>query len=159
MLAVDGTDLQDLRRIMELEIEAAARRGDAEAKVFETAGGYSPTIGIIGAVLGLIQVMKHLEDIERVGHGIAVAFVATVYGVALANLVLLPAGAKLKARLEQSLASKELILEGVIGVAEGMNLELLESKLEAFLESMQAARPPARSQRAAERAENPAAAA
>jgi chemotaxis protein MotA len=134
MLAVDGTDLQDLRRIMELEIEAAARRGEAEAKVFETAGGYAPTIGIIGAVLGLIQVMKHLEDMERVGHGIAVAFVATVYGVALANLVLLPAGAKIKARLEQSLEDKELVLEGVIGIAEGMNPKLLENKLGAFLE-------------------------
>jgi chemotaxis protein MotA len=134
MLAVDGVDLQDLRRIMELELEASARRGEAEAKVFETAGGYSPTIGIIGAVLGLIQVMKHLEDMERVGHGIAVAFVATVYGVALANLVLLPAGAKIKARLEQSLEDKELVLEGVIGIAEGMNPKLLESKLGAFLD-------------------------
>jgi chemotaxis protein MotA len=133
-LAVDGTDLQDLRRIMELEIGVAERRGEAEAKVFETAGGYAPTIGIIGAVLGLIQVMKHLEDIERVGHGIAVAFVATVYGVALANLVLLPAGNKLKARLEQSLHFKELTLEGVISIAEGMNPRLIESKLEAFLE-------------------------
>jgi chemotaxis protein MotA len=133
-LAVDGTDLQDLRRIMELEIGVAERRGEAEAKVFETAGGYAPTIGIIGAVLGLIQVMKHLEDIDRVGHGIAVAFVATVYGVALANLVLLPAGNKLKARLEQSLHFQELTLEGVIGIAEGMNPRLLESKLEAFLE-------------------------
>ncbi len=133
MLAVDGTDLQDLRRIMELEIEATARRGEAEAKVFETAGGYAPTIGIIGAVLGLIQVMKHLEDMERVGHGIATAFVATVYGVALANLVLLPAGAKIKARLEQSLEDMELVLEGVIGIAEGMNPKLLESKLDAFL--------------------------
>jgi chemotaxis protein MotA len=119
---------------MELEIESAARRGEAEAKVFETAGGYAPTIGIIGAVLGLIQVMKHLEDIERVGHGIAVAFVATVYGVALANLLLLPAGAKIKARLERSLEDKELILEGVIGIAEGMNPKLLETKLGAFLE-------------------------
>jgi chemotaxis protein MotA len=134
MLAVDGTDLQDLRKIMELEIEAAARRGEAEAKVFETAGGYAPTIGIIGAVLGLIQVMKHLEDMEKVGHGIAVAFVATVYGVGLANLILLPAGAKIKARVEQSLEDKELILEGVIGIAEGMNPKLLETKLGAFLE-------------------------
>ena len=133
LLAVDGTDLQDLRQIMELEIEAAARRGEAEAKVFETAGGYAPTIGIVGAVLGLIQVMKHLDDMERVGHGIAVAFVATVYGVSLANLVLLPAGAKIKARLELALEDKELILEGVIGVAEGMNPKLLESKLGAFL--------------------------
>jgi chemotaxis protein MotA len=133
-LAVDGADLQDLRRIMELEIGVAERRGEAEAKVFETAGGYAPTIGIIGAVLGLIQVMKHLEDIERVGHGIAVAFVATVYGVALANLVLLPAANKLKARLEQALHFQELTLEGVIGIAEGMNPRLLESKLEAFSE-------------------------
>jgi chemotaxis protein MotA len=134
-LAVDGTDLQDLRRIMELEIELAERRGEAEARVFEAAGGYSPTIGIIGAVLGLIQVMKHLEDIERVGHGIAVAFVATVYGVGLANLVLLPAAHKLKARLDQALEFRELMLEGVIGIVEGMNPKLLEKKLEAFLES------------------------
>lgn len=132
-LAVDGMDLQDLRRVMELEIEMAERRADAEAKVFETAGGYAPTIGIIGAVLGLIQVMKHLDDIERVGHGIAVAFVATVYGVGLANLVLLPMGNKLKARLERSAHFKELIVEGVIGIAEGMNPKLIEIKLEAFL--------------------------
>jgi chemotaxis protein MotA len=138
-LAVDGTDLQDLRRIMELEIETAARRREAEAKVFETAGGYAPTIGIIGAVLGLIQVMKHLEDIERVGHGIAVAFVATVYGVALANLILLPANAKIKARLESALEDMELVLEGVIGIAEGMNPKLLETKLGAFLEAEDAA--------------------
>jgi chemotaxis protein MotA len=141
-LLVDGTDLQDLRRIMELEIDAAERRGEAEARVFETAGGYAPTIGIIGAVLGLIQVMKHLEDIERVGHGIAVAFVATVYGVGLANLVLLPAGAKIKARVEQSVEDKELVLEGVIGIAEGLNPRLLENKLGAFLEEHQVERNP-----------------
>lgn len=134
LLAVDGMDLQDLRRVMELEIEISERRGEAEAKVFETAGGYAPTIGIIGAVLGLIQVMKHLDDIERVGHGIAVAFVATVYGVGLANLILLPMGNKLKARVERSVHFKELIVEGVIGIAEGMNPKLIESKLEAFLE-------------------------
>jgi chemotaxis protein MotA len=133
-LAVDGTDLRDLRRIMELEMERAERRGEAEARVFEAAGGYSPTIGIIGAVLGLIQVMKHLEDIERVGHGIAIAFVATVYGVGLANLILLPAANKLKARVEQTLEFRELMLEGVIGIVEGMNPRLLEKKLEAFLE-------------------------
>lgn len=132
-LAVDGMDLQDLRRVMELEIELAERRSEAEAKVFETAGGYAPTIGIIGAVLGLIQVMKHLDDIERVGHGIAVAFVATVYGVGLANLVLLPMANKLKARLERAAHYKELIVEGVIGIAEGMNPKLIEIKLEAFL--------------------------
>ena len=139
-LAVDGADLQDMRRIMELEIELAEHHGEAEAKVFETAGGYSPTIGIIGAVLGLIQVMKHLEDIERVGHGIAVAFVATVYGVAFANLFLLPAGAKLRARLEAKLKNNELVLEGVLSLAEGMNLMLIQSKLEAYSEGRTAER-------------------
>jgi len=133
-LAVDGADLQDIRRIMELEIELAEHRGEAEAKVFETAGGYSPTIGIIGAVLGLIQVMKHLEDIEKVGHGIAVAFVATVYGVAFANLLLLPAGAKLRTRLESRLKNQELVLEGVLSLAEGMNPMLIQSKLDAYSE-------------------------
>jgi chemotaxis protein MotA len=133
-LAVDGADLQDIRRIMELEIELADHRGESAAKVFETAGGYSPTIGIIGAVLGLIQVMKHLEDIERVGHGIAVAFIATVYGVAFANLFLLPAGAKLRARLESRLKNHELVLEGVLSLAEGMNPMLIKSKLEAYIE-------------------------
>lgn len=131
-LAVDGTDLQDIRRIMELELELAERRGEAEAKVFEAAGGYAPTIGIIGAVLGLIQVMKHLEDIEAVGKGIAVAFVATVYGVGLANVFLLPTANKLKLRLQQSLQMKELMLEGVISIAEGLNPRLIRSKLEAF---------------------------
>ncbi len=131
-LAVDGTDLQDLRRIMELELDLAERRGEAEARVFEAAGGYAPTIGIIGAVMGLIQVMKHLEDIEAVGHGIAVAFVATVYGVGLANVFLLPAANKLKLRLQQSLEMKELLLEGIIGIAEGLNPKLIRSKLEAF---------------------------
>jgi chemotaxis protein MotA len=133
-LAVDGADLQDIRRIMELEIELAEHRGEADAKVFETAGGYSPTIGIIGAVLGLIQVMKHLEDIDRVGHGIAVAFVATVYGVAFANLFLLPAGAKLRSRLESRVKNNELVLEGVISLAEGMNPMLIQSKLDAYRE-------------------------
>ena len=97
-LSVDGTDLQELRKMMELEIASnTQRRGNR--KVYEAAGGYAPTIGIIGAVLGLIQVMKHLENIEEVGRGIAVAFVATVYGVASANLFFLPAANKIKARI------------------------------------------------------------
>ena len=87
-LAVDGTDLQEIRKMMELDLAQAEKRGEAQAKVFEAAGGYAPTIGIIGAVMGLIQVMKHLENIDEVGKGIAVAFVATVYGVVAANIVL-----------------------------------------------------------------------
>jgi chemotaxis protein MotA len=132
-LAVDGTDLQVLRKMMELEIGLEEHHGEAEAKVFEAAGGYSPTIGIIGAVLGLIQVMKHLEDIKEVGRGIAVAFVATVYGVAAANLFFLPAANKIKARLQTALQMKELMLEGVIGIVEGLNPKLIRSKLDAYI--------------------------
>src|SRR4051794_19682960 len=131
-LAIDGTDLKIVRRIMELEIEAAEIKAEAEAKVFGSAGGYSPTVGIIGAVLGLIQVMKHLEDIQAVGHGIAVAFVATVYGVFVANIFFLPIASKLRARLQHSLRMKEMALEGVIAIAGGMNPKLIESQLERF---------------------------
>jgi chemotaxis protein MotA len=131
-LAVDGTDLQEIRGMMELEIELSENRAFAEARVFESGGGYSPTIGIIGAVLGLIQVMKNLANIEEVGHGIAVAFVATVYGVGLANIVLLPAATKMKARIEDESALKQLKLEGVIAIVEGMNPKLIRDKLEAY---------------------------
>lgn len=132
MLAVDGTDLQEIRGMMQLEIELAERQAYAEARVFEAAGGYSPTIGIIGAVLGLIQVMKNLANIEEVGHGIAVAFVATVYGVGLANIVLLPAATKIKARVDSQTALKEMMLEGVVGIVEGMNPKIIRQKLEAY---------------------------
>jgi chemotaxis protein MotA len=131
-LAVDGTDVQEIRKMMELEIGIEEQEAEAEAKVYETAGGYSPTIGIIGAVLGLIQVMKHLEDIESVGHGIAVAFVATVYGVALANIVFLPAASKLKAHAARTAQLRELMLEGVTGLVEGLNPKLIRIKLDAF---------------------------
>ena len=131
-LAVDGTDLQELRKMMELEIELEEHHSESEAKVFEGAGGYCPTIGIIGAVLGLIQVMKDLADIEKVGHGIATAFVATIYGVAFANLFFIPAGGKIKARAAQKAQTLELILEGVIGIVEGLNPKLIRTKLEAY---------------------------
>jgi len=133
-LAVDGTDLQELRSMMELELELCEHRYEAEARVWESAGGYSPTIGIIGAVMGLIQVMKHLEDIKEVGHGIAVAFVATIYGVALANIFLLPAANKLKVRARHAVLLRELMLEGVVGIVEGHNPKLIRSKLDAFAE-------------------------
>ena len=131
-LAVDGTDLDVIRKIMELEITLEEHHGEAEAKVFEAAGGYAPTIGIIGAVLGLIQVMKNLANIEEVGHGIAVAFVATVYGVASANLIFLPAGNKIKARVHTIIQNRELTLEGVCSIVEGLNPKLIRSKLEAY---------------------------
>jgi chemotaxis protein MotA len=134
-LAVDGTDLQELRKMMELEIFQSEKHAETYAKVYESAGGYSPTIGIIGAVLGLIQVMKHLENIEEVGRGIAVAFVATVYGVAVSNLFFLPAANKLKSRMHHDVQIKELLLEGVGSIVEGMNPKLIRVKLEAFVQN------------------------
>jgi chemotaxis protein MotA len=131
-LAVDGTDLQEIRNMMQLEMDIATNRATEESKVFESAGGYAPTIGIIGAVMGLIQVMKNLANIEEVGHGIAVAFVATVYGVGLANILLLPAATKIKSRIERETELKELKLEGVIGIVEGLNPKLIRSKLDAY---------------------------
>ena len=131
-LAVDGTDLQELRKMMEIDIALSESAAEAEAKVWEAAGGYSPTVGIIGAVMGLIQVMKHLEDIKEVGHGIAVAFVATVYGVASANLFFLPAANKLRSRMHDATLLKDMTLEGVIGIVEGLNPTLIRLKLSSY---------------------------
>ncbi len=131
-LAVDGTDLQELQKMMEVDIVQGEQVAEAEAKVWESAGGYAPTIGIIGAVMGLIQVMKHLEDIREVGHGIAVAFVATVYGVGTANILFLPIANKLRSRMRQASAIKEMILEGVTGIVEGRNPTLIRMKLQSF---------------------------
>jgi chemotaxis protein MotA len=131
-LAVDGTDLQEIRNMMQLEIDTVENRAMAEAKVFESGGGYSPTIGIIGAVMGLIQVMKNLANIEEVGRGIAVAFVATLYGVGLANILLLPAATKIKSRIEWETEMKQLKLDGVVAIVEGLNPKLIRSKLDAY---------------------------
>jgi chemotaxis protein MotA len=131
-LAVDGIESDKIREIMELEIEIFEQKAEAEAKVFEAAGGYAPTIGIIGAVLGLIQVMKNLADIDEVGRGIAVAFVATIYGVAVANIVFLPVATKLKARAKESVHMREMMLQGVLSIAEGLNQKLIRTQLEAY---------------------------
>jgi chemotaxis protein MotA len=131
-LAVDGTDLQELRKMMETDILLAEEGAEAEAKVWEAAGGYAPTIGIIGAVMGLIQVMKHLEDIKEVGHGIAVAFVATVYGVGSANILFLPMANKLRSRAKAAARLRDMTLEGVVGIVEGLNPTLIRLKLESY---------------------------
>ena len=133
MLAVDGTEPQELRKMMEMGLDNQAEREEQIPQVFESAGGFSPTIGIIGAVMGLIQVMQHLDDIEKVGHGIAVAFVATIYGVGVSNLFFLPAAGKLKIRMREQQVVREMMLEGVISILEGMNPRMLETKLLGFL--------------------------
>lgn len=135
MLAIDGTEPQELRKIMELELDCAAEHEEEIPKVFESAGGFAPTVGIIGAVLGLIQVMQHLENIDEVGRGIAVAFVATVYGVGSANIFFLPASGKLKGRFRDQQILRAMTLEGVISILEGMNPRMLENKLNGFLQS------------------------
>jgi chemotaxis protein MotA len=132
MLAIDGTEPQEIRKLMELELDNQAEHEEHIPQVYESAGGFSPTVGIIGAVLGLIQVMQHLDDIGEVGRGIAVAFVATIYGVGAANLFFLPVAGKIKLRVRQEQIRREMILEGVISILEGMNPRMLETKLLAF---------------------------
>lgn len=137
MLAVDGTEPQELRKMMDLETENQAEREENIPKVFESAGGFSPTIGIIGAVLGLIQVMQHLDKIDEVGRGIAVAFVATIYGVGAANIFFLPSAGKLKQRIRQQQIVREMTLEGVVSILEGMNPRMLETKLRGYFDNAQ----------------------
>lgn len=132
-LAVDGTEPDELRKIMELELANQAEFEEQVPQVFESAGGFAPTIGIIGAVLGLIQVMQHLDKIDEVGRGIAVAFVATIYGVGSANLLYLPVSGKMKLRIREEQITREMTLEGVASILEGMNPHMLETKLLSFL--------------------------
>jgi chemotaxis protein MotA len=132
-LAVDGTEPRELRKIIELELDNLAEYEEKIPQVFESAGGFSPTIGILGAVLGLIQVMQHLDKIDEVGRGIAVAFVATIYGVGAANLFLLPAAGKLRIRVREDQVVREMTLEGVVSILEGMNPRMLETRLLGFL--------------------------
>ena len=136
MLAVDGTESTELRGIMQLELDATAEAEDELPRVYEALGGFAPTIGIIGAVLGLIQVMQHLDKMEQVGRGIAVAFVATIYGVGFANLIALPIAGKLRHRLRFRQIIRELTLEGVVSILEGINPRMLEAKLNGFIQQV-----------------------
>ena len=134
MLAVDGTEPNELRRIMRVSLESTTESEERLPAVFESAGGFSPTIGILGAVLGLIQVMQHLDNITEVGRGIAVAFVATIYGVGIANLFFLPFAGKMRIRIRQEHQCREMMLEGVASILEGINPRMLEFKLAGFLD-------------------------
>jgi chemotaxis protein MotA len=134
MLAVDGTEPTDLRKIMQVSLDSTTEGEERLPSVFESAGGFSPTIGILGAVLGLIQVMQHLDNIQEVGHGIAVAFVATIYGVGIANLFFLPMAGKMRLRIRDEYQRREMMLEGVISIMEGINPRMLEVKLSGFVD-------------------------
>jgi chemotaxis protein MotA len=135
MLAIDGASAEDLRKMMELQLDYRGEKDERIPKVFEAAAGFSPTIGIIGAVLGLIQVMQHLQNINEVGKGIAVAFVATIYGVGAANLLFLPWAGKLKIRLRERQVIQEMTLEAVLSILEGVNPRSLELQLVNYLPS------------------------
>lgn len=136
-MAVDGVEPHLIREAMETELEYMDEHGKVNSKVWKAAGGYSPTIGILGAVLGLIHVMENLNDPSKLGSGIAVAFVATVYGVGSANLLFLPFATKLEVRHRHQMIIKEMILEGVIAVSTGENPRLIEEKLYSFLSEFQ----------------------
>ena len=133
MLAVDGTEPSELRKIMQLSLDSSTENEERLPAVFDAAGGFSPTIGILGAILGLIQVMKNLDNIQEVGKGIAVAFVATIYGVGIANLFFLPFAGKMRLRVRDEHQRREMMLEGVISILEGMNPRMLEVKLAGFI--------------------------
>lgn len=129
---VDGVDAAVARDALETEIAAEYEEGAVGAKVFESAGGFAPTVGILGAVLGLIHVMENLSDPSKLGEGIATAFVATVYGVGVANLILLPIANKLKRKLGVERERRTLIAEGVLSIQSGLNPRVLEEKLRAY---------------------------
>jgi len=133
-LLVDGAEPEAIRSILEVDFYTQESRDIEAAKVFESMGGYAPTIGIIGAVMGLIHVMGNLGDPSQLGSGIAVAFVATIYGVASANLVLLPIAAKLKSIALRQSRYREMLLEGILSIAEGENPRSIELKLQGFMD-------------------------
>lgn len=132
-LLVDGSEPDAIRSIMEVELFAKEHHGIQAAKVYEAGGGYAPTIGIIGAVMGLIHVMQNLSDPSKLGSGIAVAFVATIYGVGAANLFLLPIANKLKSIVHSQTQYREMVVEGIISIAEGENPRNIEAKLRGYL--------------------------
>lgn len=132
MMAVDGADPKELVKSLELQLGYMEEDATLVPKFWEAAGGFAPTVGIIGAVMGLIQVMGHLDNIEEVGHGIAVAFVATIYGVAFSNILFLPTAGKLTQLLKKDIVIKEMIIEGILLVIEGVNPMIMRDKLSGF---------------------------
>jgi len=133
-LLVDGAEPEAIRSIMEVDLESREQRDLEAARIYEAMGGYSPTIGIIGAVMGLIQVMTNLEDPQSLGSGIATAFVATIYGVALANLLFFPVANKLRSIVKERTRYEDMMIDGIIAIAEGENPKSIELRLRGFLQ-------------------------
>lgn len=131
-LLVDGAEPMRLREVLEVELETYEHHLKASAKIWEAAGGYAPTIGILGAVMGLIHVMENLSDPSKLGAGIAVAFVATIYGVGSANLIFLPVAKKLMACIANTVAIREMYIDGLVGIANGDNPRIIESRLQGY---------------------------
>ncbi|HAT6364862.1 TPA: flagellar motor protein [Legionella pneumophila] len=131
-LLVTGVDKLTIRQVLESEIDRTEHQDLRAAHVFESMGGYSPTIGILGAVLGLIQVMRNLADPGQLGLGIAVAFVATIYGVGLANLIFLPVANKLKSCISHRVHFDEMVVEGLVAMASGESPNMLQLKLNNY---------------------------
>lgn len=132
-LLADGASPEKLRDAMEVEINTFEEHHRQAARIWEAAGGYSPTIGILGAVLGLIHVMENLSDPSRLGGGIAVAFVATIYGVGLANLVFLPLANKLKTLIARQVLAREMLVDGLVSIASGENSRMIENRLLGYV--------------------------
>ena len=132
-LVIDGTPPEKIRDICNVDINRYESAQRNAVKIWEAAGGYAPTVGILGAVLGLIHVMENLSDPARLGSGIAVAFVATIYGVGFANLLFLPVANKLKALVQLQTTRREMVVEGVVGIANGENHKIIEERLNAYL--------------------------
>ncbi len=142
---VDGVEASVARHTLETEVEVEAEEGNVNAKLWGDFGALCPTVGVLGAVLGLIHVMENLDNPSALGPGIAVAFVATVYGVGVANLIALPVSNKIKRKVHLEKERKTLICEGVLSIQEGLNPRILEEKLKSFAGShgKHAAHPPA----------------
>lgn len=132
-MLVDGIEPDRLRDLLEIESDAYEAQLKLSARVWESAGGYSPTIGILGAVMGLIQVMENLSDPTKLGSGIAVAFVATIYGVGMANLIFLPIAKKLLANINHLIVLRAMFIDGIIGIANGDNPRVIESRMEGYI--------------------------
>jgi chemotaxis protein MotA len=134
-LAVDGQNREQLQAVLETQLRMNERHGDSDAKALEVAGGFAPTIGIIGTVVGLIEVLRQFSNVQAVGSGIGTAFVSTIYGLALANLLLLPAAHRIRARVAQNFETQELIIEGVLSIFDCLHPSLIRIRLSSFVRS------------------------